>query len=301
MKFSGWPATDTAYPDLLAGCQHLAATGWDGIWIADHFMENASPNHGHAQEAWTLLAGLAALVPRVRLGTLVTGNTYRNPAVLAKQAAQVDVISGGRVVLGIGAGWQENEHLAYDIPYYTVGARLRRLEEAVQIIRSLFDNEHTNFAGSFYHLRDAPLDPKPVQSHLPILIGGGGEKVTLRITARFADEWNVWGSPETLARKGSVLEQHCEEVGRDPAEIKRTAQAIITIDDGRGAGVSTRYQGMRLPTISGSIEEIREQIGRYADAKVDELIIPDFNMADDLSLRREAYDQIIEEIAPEFR
>lgn len=301
MKFSGWPATDSAWTDLLEGCQHLAATSWDGIWISDHFMENASPNHGHTQEAWTLLGGLAALVPRVRLGTLVTGNTYRNPAVLAKQAAQVDVISGGRVVLGIGAGWQETEHTAYDIPYYTVGGRLRRLEEAVQIIRSLFDNHHTNFDGSFYHLRDAPLDPKPVQPHLPILIDGGGEKVTLRITARFADEWNVWGTRETLARKGAVLEQHCEEVGRDPADIKRTAQAIISIDNGRGSGETTRYEGIRLPTISGSIEEVRDQIGHYAETKVDELIVPDFRMADDLSLRRETYDQIIEEITPAFR
>ena len=301
MKFSGWPATDTAWPGLLQSCQHLAATGWDGIWIADHFMENASPNRGHTQEAWTVLAALAALVPRLRLGTLVTGNTYRNPAVLAKQAAQVDVISGGRLVLGIGAGWQENEHTAYDIPYFTVAGRLGRLEEAVQIIRSLFDNQHTNFQGKYYSISEAPLEPKPVQPRLPILIGGGGEKVTLRIAAQYADEWNVWGSPETLARKGAVLEEHCERVGRDPGEIKRTAQAIISIDNGRGDGPSTRYQGVRLPSIKGSLEEVRDAVGRYADAKVDELILPDFNMADNLALRREAYDQFIEEVAPAFR
>ena len=301
MKFSGWPATAAIWTDLLDQCRHLQATGWDGIWIADHFMENATPNRGPTQEAFTILAGLAASVPDVRLGTLVAGNTYRNPAVLAKQAAQVDIISGGRMVLGLGAGWQENEHQAYDIPFHTVAGRLGRLREAVQIVRSLFDNEHTNFDGKFYHVRDAPLDPKPVQQHLPILIGGGGEKVTLRIAALFADEWNVWGTPERIAQKGAVLERHCEEIGRDPAEIRRTAQAMMTIENGRGGKGTGRYDGLGLPSISGSVEQIRDQIGRYADAKVDELIVPDFNMAAEVESRKEVYDQFMEEVVPEFR
>ena len=127
---------------------------------------------------------VAVAVPRIRLGTLVTGNTYRHPAVLAKIAAGVDIISDGRVVLGIGSGWQENEHEAYGLEFSTVGGRLRRLEEACVIIKSLLANDRTDFDGEFYQLKDAPLDPKPVQDPLPLMIGGGGEKVTLRITAQ---------------------------------------------------------------------------------------------------------------------
>ena len=173
--------------------QHIEAAGWKGIWIGDHFMANLADTSGPWQEAWSVMAGLAALTSRLRLGTLVTGNTYRHPAILAKQVAQVDMISGGRVTLGIGAGWQENEHVAYDVPFYTAPARLQRLEESVQILRSLFDNPRTNFEGRHYQIVDAPLAPKPVQSRLPILIGGGGEKVTLRIVAQYADQWNVAG------------------------------------------------------------------------------------------------------------
>src|SRR5438132_786134 len=150
VKFSAWPGSATAWANLVDECQAVEKLGWDGIWFADHFMPNREENLGPTQEVWTLLAGLAAIVPRVRLGSLVTGNTYRNPAVLAKEVAQVDIISGGRAVLGLGAGWQENEHVAYGMPFYTVGQRLRRLEEAVQIIRSLFANDHTNFDGRYY-------------------------------------------------------------------------------------------------------------------------------------------------------
>ena len=184
MKFSAWLGSATPWPGLLDEAQHLAQSGWSGIWVADHFMPNREENLGPTQEVWTVLAALAATVPDVRLGSLVTGNTYRNPAVLAKQVAQIDIVSGGRAVLGLGAGWQENEHTAYDIPFYTTPQRLSMLEESIQIIRSLFDNERTNFDGRYYQIRNAPLAPKPVQAHLPILIGGGGEKVTLRIAAR---------------------------------------------------------------------------------------------------------------------
>ena len=217
MKFSAWPGSATKWESLLDLCQHVERTGWDGLWIADHFMPNQEDTSGPTQEAWTLLAAIAAVVPRVRIGTLVTGNTYRHPTVLAKQAAQVDVISGGRLVLGLGAAWQQNEHEAYGIDFHTVGERMRRLEEAVQIIRSLFEHDQTTFEGRYYRVKNAPLNPKPVRRpRPPILIGGGGEKVTMRIAAQYADEWNVWGTPEVLAQKGKVLEQHCADLGRDP-------------------------------------------------------------------------------------
>jgi F420-dependent oxidoreductase-like protein len=300
MKFSAWLGSATPWPSLLDEAQHIAKTGWDGIWIADHFMPNREDNLGPTQECWTLLTGLAARVPDVRLGSLVTGNTYRHPPVLAKQVAEVDIISGGRVVLGIGAGWQENEHVDYGIPFYTTGERLRRLEESVQIIRSLFDNERTNFEGRYYEVRNAPLAPKPVQPHLPILVGGGGEKVTMRIAAQYADEWNIWGSPDTLKRKGEVLEKHCEAVGRDPSEIKRSAQVLVTISTDP-AVLERARNAPGFPGIVGSVEEVRDQVGRYIDAKVNEFILPDFNLGRTIPERKEAYDRFFEEVARKFR
>jgi F420-dependent oxidoreductase-like protein len=300
VRFSVWPGSAAPWADLVDECKHVERTGWDGIWIADHFMPNREDNLGPTQEVWTVLAGLAALVPRLRLGSLVTGNTYRNPAVLAKQVAQVDVISGGRVVLGIGAGWQENEHTAYDIPFFTTGTRLRRLEESVQIIRSLFDNERTNFDGKHYKIVNAPLAPKPVQGHLPILIGGGGEQVTMRLAATYADEWNVWGTPEVLKHKIDVLKQRCEEAGRDPGQVWRSAQATITISDDPEV-VSRALSRGGFAAIAGNVEQMREQMAQYAEVGVDEFIVPDFTLGRTVEERKQGFDRFIEEVAPAFR
>jgi F420-dependent oxidoreductase-like protein len=299
MKFSAWLGSATPWAGMLEEAQHLANSGWSGIWVADHFMPNREDNLGPTQEVWTVLAAMAMSVPNVRLGSLVTGNTYRHPAVLAKQVAQVDIVSGGRAVLGLGAGWQENEHVAYSIPFYTTGQRLGMMEESIQIIRSLFDNERTDFDGRYYQIKQAPLAPKPVQAHLPILIGGGGEKVTLRIAAAYADEWNTWGGPEVLAQKGEVLERHCEALKRDPAQIKRSAQALITISN--DAAVIERARAARgFAALAGSVEEIRDQIGRYAEAEVDEFILPDFNLGRTIPERIEAYDRFMSDVAPAF-
>jgi F420-dependent oxidoreductase-like protein len=300
MKFSAWPRTVYPWGEVLDEVKHAEATGWDGIWIADHFMPNTADKVGLTQECLTVLAGIAAVVPRVRLGTLVVGNTYRNPAVLAKQAAQVDIISGGRLILGMGAGWQENEHDAYDIPFYTVGGRLRRLEESVQVLRSLFDNERTDFEGRYYKIKDAPLTPKPVQAKLPLLIGGGGEKKTMRIAAQYADEWNTWGRPSTLTRKGAVLEQHCSDLGRDPASIKRSCQALVVItDDKAEAEAAAAAPGM--PTLAGSVEFLRDAMGQYQEAKINEFILPDFNMGPHYQKRIDTYDRFMEEVAAKFQ
>ncbi len=300
MKFSVWPGIAGKFSDLLDLSLHAEKTGWDGLWVADHFMPNAAApaDLGPTNEAWTTVAALAATVPRVRIGTLVTGNTYRYPAVLAKQAATVDNISGGRLVLGLGSGWQENEHAAYGIPFYTVGSRLRRLEEACQVIKSLFSNERTNFAGKYYTITEAPLAPKPIQSPLPILIGGGGEKLTLRIAATYADEWNVWGSPKTLKEKGDILEQHCEAIGRDPKTIRRSAQAMLTLTD--DAELAAKMRGPGRPTIVGNVAEVQEIIGQYQEAGVDELIIPDFNLGRGEE-KKAIYDRFINEVAKPFR
>ncbi|MGH2583410.1 MAG: TIGR03560 family F420-dependent LLM class oxidoreductase, partial [Dehalococcoidia bacterium] len=273
MRFSFWPAAGNPWNELVETCRHAEATGWDGIWFADHFMPNAADTSAPVAEVMTTLAGLAACVPRVRLGSLVVGNTYRSPAVLAKMAANVDIISGGRLILGLGAGWQENEHDAYGIPFYTIGGRLRRLEEAVQIVKSLVANDNTTFEGRYYQIVDAPLAPKPVQRPLPLLIGGGGEQVTMRIAAQYADEWNVWGAPERLRQKIGVLEGHCADLGRDPHSIKRSAQALVFMSD--DPAVTERASAMPMPAIAGNVDQLREIMAAYQEAGVDEFIVPD--------------------------
>jgi len=276
MKYSFWPAASGTWTSLLDLCRHAEATGWDGLWFADHFMPNTPEMSGPTSEAWTTIAALAASVPRVRIGTLVSGNTYRHPAVLAKMAANVDQISGGRLILGLGAGWQENEHHAYGLPFYTLGGRMRRLDEACQVITGLLNHDRTTLKGRYYQLENAPLEPKPVQDRLPLLIGGGGEKVTMRIAAQYADEWNVWGSPATLRHKMAILDQHCRNQGRDPQAIKRSCQALLLITDDAQAAERARAAGR--PMIAGTLDEVRATVQEYADAGVDELIIPGFNL-----------------------
>lgn len=299
MRFSIWPGPGNTWADTLAIARHAEATGWDGIWFADHFMPNAADTSGPINEAWTTIAALAAAVPRVRIGTLVTGNTYRHPAVLAKMAATVDNISGGRLVLGLGSGWQENEHAAYGIAFYTVGARLRRLEEACQVIKGLFTNARTTLDGRYYTLADAPLEPKPVQNPLPLLIGGGGEEMTLRITAKYADEWNVWGSPDVLKHKMAVLDRRCDEIGRDPASIKRSAQNMLFLGDGPEVQERARAVGDRA--LAGNVAQVQEAIGRYQEAGVDEFIVPDFTLGRTPDQKMAVFDRFISEVAKPFR
>ena len=208
MRFSFWTGNGQSWDDTLEGCRHAEATGWDGIWYADHFMPNEENIDQPIHEAWSVLAAIAVSVPRVRIGPLVAGNTYRSPALTAKIATTIDHISGGRVVLGIGAGWQENEHEKYGFEFSTLKGRLDRLDEAVEIITSLLANERTEYQGTHYALTDAPLDPKPVQSKLPLLIGGGGRKRTLRTAAKFADEWNYWGMPSDIEEICGLIDAH---------------------------------------------------------------------------------------------
>jgi len=278
MRFSFWPNPSQPFGEVLHLARHVELTGWDGLWYADHFMPNAPDTSAPWPEAWTTLSALGAMVPRIRLGTLVTGNTYRHPAVLAKAAATLDHITGGRVVLGLGSGWQENEHRQYGIPFYTTSERLQRLDEACAVIKALFAESKANFKGRFYNLEDASLEPKPVQSPLPLLIGGGGEQVTLKITARWADEWNVWGTPATLKHKMAILDEHCRALGRDPKAIKRSAVALLFMSD--DAAFLERMRGAKLQqaAIIGTVEEVAATVAEYAAAGVDELIVPDFTL-----------------------
>ena len=301
MKFSIWPGSASTYDQIESLTKHAEKSGWDGVWIADHFMPNLEDNSGPTGEAWTILAALAATIPNIRLGTLVTGNTYRHPTILAKQAAQVDIISNGRLVFGLGAGWQENEHRAYGIEFSTVGGRMRRLEEAVQIIKSLFSKERTNFDGEFYTLQDAPLSPKPIQQNgPPLLIGGGGEKVTMRIAAQYADEWNVWGTPSILASKGPILEAHAEKLGRDVNEIHRSAQALVVHSDNPDV-IEKALKNSERQTIAGNSDQLCAIIQEYINVGVSEFILPNFNLGSSLDQQIEAYDKFKDEVAQHFK
>lgn len=225
---------------------------YDAGWTYDHFLPIVGGGKlglmgsgvGPVFEGWTMLAALSGMVNRVRLGILVTGNTYRHPAVLANMAATVDVISGGRLEIGLGTGWAEEEHVAYDIPLPSWTERFDRLSETCEIVDSLLTREITDFDGPFHRLRDARCEPKPIQKpRPPIVIGGVGEKRTLRIAARWADQWNLpGGEPEVLAHKLDVLHRHCADVGRDPAEIEVSVKVKADGDPGEFAELAARYR-----------------------------------------------------------
>jgi F420-dependent oxidoreductase-like protein len=298
------------WTNVLEFWKHTEATGWDYACVTDHFMPNTKERQGAMLESWSTLSALAALVPRMRVGTIVLGNTYRHPAVVAKMAAQVDIISGGRLVLGLGAGWQENEHEAYGIPFYTMKERLERLDEACQVLKSLWTQERSNYKGQYYQLSDAPLDPKPQQSpHPELMIGGGGEKVTLRIVAKHADHWNVWGGPKVLASKGKILDEHCAAVGRNPKSITRSANMALHITDKKdevdklaeiiGTRMGRHAADARDTCLAGTPDQIREQLQQLKAAGVGVVFIP--SLFRPLPELRRDLDRFIAEIAPAFR
>jgi F420-dependent oxidoreductase-like protein len=290
--------------------RHLERTGWDIACVTDHFMPNTPEREGPMLESWSTLSALAALVPRMRVGTIVLGNTYRHPAVVAKMAAQVDIISGGRLLLGLGAGWQQNEHEAYGIPFHTMRERLERLDEACQVLKSLWTERRSTFKGRYYQLSDAPLDPKPVQRpHPELMVGGGGERVTLRIVAKHADHWNVWGGPSVLARKGAILDEHCAAVGREPKRITRSVNMALHVTDKKedverlAQTIATRMgrhaADARDTCLAGTADQIRERLRQLRAAGGTVLFVPTmFRPLDEL---RHDLDRFITEIAPEFR
>lgn len=301
MRFSIWPSAAQPWSAILDTARHAERTGWDGVWLADHLMPGSGDTSRPMQECWTTLGALAALVPRVRLGSLVCGNTYRNPALLAKQATTVDVISGGRVVLGIGAGWQENEHEAYGFRLPDVRTRLDMLDEACAVVRALTTRERSTHTGTHYRLVEAPLVPAPVRGHLPLLVGGGGERRTLRIAARHADAWNCWGTPASLAHKGAVLDRHCADLGRDPATIERSGQALVVVSDDRAIVDAARGSGDGRPRAVGTPAELVDLVGAYVDAGLDELVVPDFAFPPAGPARWEMMDCFAERVASVFR
>ncbi|MGW4066535.1 TIGR03560 family F420-dependent LLM class oxidoreductase [Nocardia grenadensis] len=228
---------DTTWADMLAVWRAADDIDiYESGWTFDHFYPIFSDSTGPCLEGWTTLTALAQATQRLRLGTMVTGVHYRHPAVLANMAASLDIISGGRLELGIGAGWNEEESGAYGIPLGTITERMDRFEEACQVLIGLLSRETTDFDGKFYQLTGARNEPKgPQRPHPPICIGGNGEKRTLRITARYAQHWNfVNGTTAEFARKREVLAAHCADIGRDPTEILLSAQRRLDPELGYG-------------------------------------------------------------------
>src|SRR5262245_14655581 len=211
--------------DLRAVWRIADQAGFDHLWGFDHFAPIFSDVEGDVFEGMTLLAAMAEATSCVRIGLMVTGATYRHPGVLAKMATTIDHLSGGRLEFGIGASGAEVEHTMLGIPFGTPAERIRRLGEGLTVGRKLWTEERTTFDGRFYKLTDAVANPKPLQKpHPPIWVGGAGEQLTLRVVAEHADVWNAIGPVEEITRKASVLDRHCEDIGRDPAEIRRSVQ-----------------------------------------------------------------------------
>lgn len=224
----------TTYPAMLEVWRAADATPvFEHAWLFDHFNPIGGSLDGPCFEGWTTLAALAAQTQRIRAGLMVTGNTYRHPAVLAHIAATLDVISNGRLDFGIGAGWNEYEHHSMGLPLYAPGERIKRLGEACEIAKRLFTQPVVDFDGEYYQLREARCEPKPVQQpHPPFVIGGSGERRTLRVVAEYADVWNfAGGTVEQFTHKVAVLRQHCADVGRDPAHIQLSIQTMVNYDD----------------------------------------------------------------------
>lgn len=303
MRFGIWPSPAWSWEETHELVAHCERTGWDAVYVADHFMPSGpddKPADGDMTECWSTLTALAATVPRIRLAPLVTSVTYRHPAVIANIAAAVDQISGGRLTLGIGAGWQVNEHAAYGIPLGSVTERLDRFEEACQVVTSLLRENRTTFHGRYFTVEDAPNQPAPVQANLPLLIGGGGERRTLAIAARFADQWNYWTTPDVLSHKLGVLGRHCDQLGRDRSEIHVSTQALTFLSTDEKKLAPLRDTDIGRAAAIGTPAEMVELMAAYRDAGAGEFIVPGFTMGDPAE-RTDVCDLFIEQVATHFR
>lgn len=248
--------------------------GWISIW--DHFYgATGQPDDAACWEAVAMHSALACSTSRVRIGSLVYCVGYRHPAVLAKMITAIDHLSGGRADMGLGAGWAKVEYEAYGMPFPAVGTRLDQLEEAVQCVRGLLHDDVTDFSGKWFDLTAARNEPRPVQAKIPVWIGGGGEKRTLNITARYADGWNVpFISPDEFARKRSVLHDHCAQVGRDPGEIRCAVNVgLAWTEESLVAQFGKLANYVRPGVLTGSDDEVTDAIGRYVEAGADQINI----------------------------
>jgi F420-dependent oxidoreductase-like protein len=299
----------TSYEDMRRVAAQAEALGFDSIWLCDHFLtlapdayvEGAGIARGPASvaaaarsmpllECWTTLSALARDTTRLRLGTSVLCNSYRAPSVLAKMGATLDVISGGRLELGLGAGWFEREYRAYGIPFPRIGERIEQLDEAVDVIRTMWTQARPTFSGKHYAIDDAICDPPPLQRpHPPIWIGGEGDRVH-RVAARAADGINVrWWSPARIAARRAYLEAACREHGRDPATLRRSVTALLVVDRDGARVETTRARFAAIPAdghIAGTPDRCLARLREYLHAGVRHVLltIPDVAASDALEL-----------------
>src|SRR5437588_903299 len=277
-----------AYEAMTNVAKAADETGFETIWLVDHFHTVPYPSQEVTFDCWTSLAALAHDTKRVRVGQIVTCNSYRNPALLAKMASTLDVLSHGRLNFGIGAGWYEHEYRAYGYPFPDGPERLRQLREALQVIHAMWEQEEATFEGQYYHVRGAINQPKGVQKpHIPILIGGGGEKVTLKLVAQYGDACNVLGDLETIRHKLAVLKTHCETLGRDFTTIHCTTGAVCSVASDDETALSllpppVRNQ-LRDTSLVGSPQTIRQRIAALEEVGIHELILDFPTSATDLT------------------
>ncbi len=293
----------TTWDEMRDAALLAEQAGWDVLMTWDHFVPLMGDVTGPNLEGWQVLAAFAAITKKPKIAMLVSGNTYRHPAVLANMATTLDGISNGRAVLGIGAAWNEHEHKMYGIDFDTPAIRLAKLREATGIIRGLLDEGTVTYRGKYYQLENATLGTRPIQKRLPILVGGGGEQVTLKITARYADWWHGFGTADVIKHKLEVLKKHCLDVGRDYNEIAPTSggQALVRDDrnmiDKRMREVAARnkVEAPNRPAISGTPDDIAKQLLGYHSVGVKGFL---FGMSPPYD--RETIERMMTEVKPRF-
>jgi F420-dependent oxidoreductase-like protein len=261
------------FPTVIAQAQEAEAAGYDSVFVMDHFYQLpmlGTPDQPML-EAYTALGGLATATENVQLGTLVTGNSYRNPTLLAKAITTLDVMSQGRAVLGIGTGWFELEHDSLGFDFGTFTDRFNRLDEALEIVLPMLKGERPTFSGKYYRANEAMAEPR-FREHIPLLIGGSGEKKTIPLAARYFDHLNVIAGFDELPRKLQVVRESCEKIGRDPATLETSMLVIALIDD--NASPDQVPEEIRQQMVAGSVEQVAEQIKtKVLDVGIDGVVI----------------------------
>jgi F420-dependent oxidoreductase-like protein len=300
------PQMGATYDDLLAVARRTEETGFDAFFRSDHYLTMGGDGLPGPTDAWVTLAGLARETSRIRLGTLVTAGTFRLPGPLAISVAQVDQMSGGRVELGIGAGWFEAEHTAYGIPFPSLGERFDRYEEQLAVVNGLWRTpvgETFDFDGRYYRLSGSPALPKPVQEGgIPLLVGGAGRKRTPRLAARYASEFNApFASAEDNARLFAGVREACDEAGRDPASLVYSSALVLCVgrDEAelarRAAAIGREVGELREHGVAGTPAEAVDTIGRYAEAGAERIYLQVLDLSD-----LDHLDLVAAEVAPEL-
>ena len=273
-ELQGYADPQVAWAKAKEAALAAESAGYDSIWVYDHFHNVPKPSHEAVFECWTVMAALTEVTSRVRLGQMVGCALYRPPALLAKITSNIDVMSGGRLDWGIGAGWYEHEFNGYGYEFKSAKERIGVLRETVEIVKSMWSEPDTTYEGKYFRLKGAQCDPKPVQQpHPPIWIGGGGEQLTLRVVARHADRSNFGGKPHEFAHKCEVLKSHCEAVGRDYDEIAKTWSPEVfvreseqeIIDGGTRSFFGEPFESWRAGNLVGTPEQVAEKVQAYAD------------------------------------